>query len=211
MQWKSILSRGRDYAIKRRYYATGIVGNDRKLMMIECDPTAPLSHIEPGKKIKIGDQDGVVLFRRSGFYFATSISSSSMSSLRTWDTLLESSEEINLTGEDFHLNISNLELPWMRLQPQQMERQVIWEWLPTGSMMMDSLTPMGRGQSMLLVSNDMCTRASRRIMNQVSRAQTQFETNVARVHAQLDVTSCSDLNDVDFVVRNISSDIPLEH
>ena len=77
--------------------------------------------------------------------------------------------------------------------------------------MMDSLTPMGRGQSMLLVSNDMCTRASRRIMNQVSRAQTQFETNVARVHAQLDVTSCSDLNDVDFVVRNISSDIPLEH
>ena len=180
-------------------------------MMIECDPTAPLSHLEPGKKIKIGDQDGVVLFRRSGFYFATAISSSSISSLRTSDAL--ESSEIHLTGEDFHLNTDSAEMSWMRLQPQQMERQVIWEWLPTGLMMMDSLTPMGRGQSMLLVSNDMCTRASRRIMNEVSRAQTQFETNVARVHAQLDVTSCSDLNDVDVVVRTffvfiVTSNIP---
>ena len=182
-----------------RRYTTRIVEKNKNLLMIECDPTAPLSHLEPGKKIKIGDRDGVVLFRRSGFYFATGMASRSIP-LRTCST---SSSKVKLTGEDFNLRISNEEeVPWMRLQPQQMERQVIWEWLPTGLIMMDSLTPMGRGQSMLLVSNDMSTKDSRRIMSEVSRAQIQFETNVARVHARLDVSSCSDFgDDVDFVVR----------
>jgi len=194
-----------------------IVHRDRKLFMIESDPTAPLSHLEPGKKIIIGERtDGVVLFQRSGFYFATSTNNED--------------DHIQLTGEDYNIRISmnnthidstgktydDLEetavvVPWMRIQPQQMERQVIWEWLPTGLIMMDSLTPMGRGQSMLLVSKNMSTtRDMKRIMNNVSTAQTRFDTKIFRVHAKLNSSSLLEENDhdvenVDVVVNAVAA------
>lgn len=87
--------------------------------------------------------------------------------------------------------------PWTRQQPQQMERQVIWEWLPTGLIMMDSLTPMGRGQSMLLVSSEMSEM--RNITQMVSSHLERSNINITTIHA--DLSNTNNINHVDMVVQ----------